>query len=172
MTIIDHTPLPAIFTRVLGVEGGIKDVGDGMGVTRFGQTAAWLATYGLPTPQTSDDVMHNYLMWAHITKLDLLCTVDDALSNILIDDSVNDGIHDPVASLQSAVGVTPDGVIGPQTIAAVAAGDRLKIACFVLCAQIIWDGRSIESKPSNAQFAAGWAVRRAGHVRQLVNGVQ
>ena len=74
-----------IIDKILQREGGVADVGDGKGVTRFGQTPEWLETFGLEPPQTRADAAVNYHSWLDRTGLIGLCDAPDALADAVID---------------------------------------------------------------------------------------
>ena len=161
----------AIIDRILEREGGVADVDDGAGLTRWGQTIAWLTSFQLPIPSTIDEAALNYRKWLEMTKLDALCDQDDAFADIVIDYAVNSGHGRAIRTLQNALGVHVDGVIGPKTISAVEAlsdSDRRFTAGIVLCDQIERDGQNITNDPSNAAFAYGWSVRRVNHLKSLL----
>ena len=164
---MDDTPIEVIIQRILQREGGIANVGDGMGVTRWGQTPAWLEQFNLPVPLTSDDAATNYATWLRVTKLDAVVTVADVLADIVVDIAVMSSAPKAIKALQAVLGVPVDGVLGPQTLAALAAVDRRKAACGVIAWDVEFQGSLITLDPTRARFAKGWARRMAEHIRQL-----
>lgn len=158
-----------VLALVVDAEGGIKDVGDGKGVTRFGQTPAWLQHWGLPTPTTPDQALANYRVWLVRTRLISLCDYPDVLAWAVIDWAVQSGHLVAIRALQRALGVRPDGIIGPETDAAIERCDRRRIAGDVIAANVQFEGRLVEADPKQySRYAAGWANRNAKQIRALV----
>jgi hypothetical protein len=163
------TPAEEMCRRLVSREGGIKDVGDGMGVTYFGQTLQWLNDLGLNPPQTGEQAVSNYSVWMAKTGIDFVFgpTLDD-LADFVIDFAIKSSNHTSIARLQYALKITSDGVIGPKTRAAVAACDRRQIAREVLAAGLEYEGALIEKDPGKfARYALGWARRRADMIRRI-----
>ncbi len=157
-----------VVNRVFQREGGVKDVGDGAGVTRWGQTDQWLKTFGLPTPQTIEQAAANYAEWMAQTKLDVIVDKDVELGDDVVDLAVNTGTQTAIRILQTALGVVSDGTIGKDTLAMVAFVNARHLRVEVLARDIEYHGRLITLHPDlYDQFASGWANRAAGKVRSL-----
>lgn len=109
------------------VEGGMADVGDGKGLTRFGQTPGWLRQFNLPTPTNWDDAATNYLTWMRLTKLASL-NDDDVLTKVVVVWAVHSGHLTAIRALQRALKVSADGIIGAHTKGALSRCDRNDIA--------------------------------------------
>lgn len=163
------TGIEDVLTRIAADEGGVKDVGDGKGVTHYGQTEEWLKTYGLPIPKSPEQAVSNWSVWLHIVKLDLIALpAYDALAHIVIDYAVHSGTSVAIKALQSAMRVNADGVLGPQTLAMLATANRGYLAHAVIAASMELQGRIITNNPGkNAKYAAGWANRNARMIRRL-----
>jgi lysozyme family protein len=160
-----------IIVRILEREGGVADVGDGKGITRWGQTPQWLAQFDLPIPTNEMEAAENYKAWLRKTRLAELVPYG-ALGEIVIDWAVHSGHVLPIKSLQKHVFTTEDGVIGPKTLVTVRgmdADDCLDIlAANVIADRIEQQGKLIESNPAKfARYAHGWARRNAELVRRL-----
>ena len=157
-----------VIQNVLDREGGIANVGDGEGVTRFGQTAQWLRQWRLPPPNTRDEAAMNYRSWIERVNLDVLCTADDQLPDIVIDFAVHSGERVAIAALQRAIGLKADGVIGPKTMTAVQTADRRHLAHWVIAERLELDNGLITDHPDDfARFARGWARRLGAQIRGL-----
>lgn len=157
-----------ILARVIAREGGIRDVGDGKGTTRFGQTPDWLHQWGFPAPTTVAEAGANYRTWLVRTRLIGVCDFPDALSDAVIDFAVHAGHPLVIRALQRALGVTADGIIGPETQEAIDQCDRALVARAVLAARIRYFGRLITDAPDRfARYAAGWMNRIAVQVESL-----
>jgi lysozyme family protein len=157
---VSLSTLEILLSKIIVVEGGIKDVGDGKGVTRFGQTPDWLTTFNLPAPETPEQALANYVKWAQITKLSEVCCYRDALSEILLSFSIHNTHLGGIKALQRAVKVKADGVIGPITLAAVHDAQRHTLAVKVLASYQRLIGLALK-KPLNTRFASGWLNRLA-----------
>lgn len=157
-----------IIGRVLVREGGIADIGDGKGETRFGQTPGWLATFGFTAPKTQTDAAANYRTWLVRTRLIGVCDEPDAFADNTIDYAVHAGHPVAIRALQRALGIKADGIYGPETQEAVDQCDRGRSAKGVLGARMRDIGRLITDAPQkHARFAAGWLSRLAGQVETL-----
>lgn len=157
-----------VIERVLEREGGIADVGDGMGVTRFGQTAGWLAHFGLPVPTTPEEAMANYRTWLVRTRLIGVCDKADAFADGVIDWAVHAGHTVAIRGLQKALGIPVDGILGPETQAAIDASDRMVMGRKVIAARLRSLGRLITDAPGrHARYAAGWMNRLADQIEAL-----
>jgi len=85
-----------------------------------------------------------------------VCRCDElptGLDYLVFDFAVNAGIGRVIKTLQSCVGVTPDGAIGPMTLAAVAKTDDL-IDKFSVAKEVFY-----RSLPTFAVFGKGWLNR-------------
>ena len=158
-----------LITRVLEAEGGVKDIGDGAGVTRYGQTPRWLRQFGLPVPTTPAEAAANYRTWLNRTGLIGLCDMPDLFALAVIDWAVNSGHQVAIRSLQRQVGAQPDGIWGPETQAAVDRFTRRQAAAAAVVAdRARFFGRIITDDPADhAQWAAGWMNRLARQIEQL-----
>lgn len=158
-----------IIDRILTREGGIDDIGDGAGVTAFGQTPRWLRTYGFSTPSTPDEARANYRTWLVRTRLIGLCDQLDSLPDVVIDFAVNANEHVATAALQAALGIHRDALYGPETQDAVDGCDRRRIAAAVLAEKIRYRGDLVTGNPVKfARWARGWLRRDAAQISGLV----
>lgn len=118
-SVLSEATARAVIDRLLVREGGVADIGDGAGVTRFGQTQGWLDKFQLPVPATQEQARQNYRAWLTKTRLDMLPD-DLRFADAVIDYAVNSGEAPAIRALQQAIGLPAklqDGVIGPVTIA-------------------------------------------------------
>ena len=151
---------PALLGRVLTREGGVADVQDGKGTTRWGQTPQWLEDWALPVPTTAAEAAANYQVWASLTHLDTLCAVDDPLAEQLLDFAVHSGVATAVRSLQRILKIPADGVIGPQTRLVAAAHPSDHLALSLYCYRLRLIGKLL-ARAENARYAGGWLNRMA-----------
>lgn len=163
--------LDDVIARVLEREGGVADVGDGKGVTYYGQTRGWLAEFDLPVPANQMEAYENYQSWMRKTRLDALFDFG-SIADVVVDFAVHSGHRTAIKSLQRAVGVEADGVIGPVTLNQLRlseSDDCLGVVVYhVLADRIALLGQLITDKPANAKFAKGWMQRVAEQVRTAV----
>jgi lysozyme family protein len=155
-----------VIANILEREGGVADVGDGKGVTSYGQTAGWLARWRLPVPHSVDEARMNYRHWLEATDLDALCTEDDSLPDVVADWAIHAGERVAIASLQRALRVTPDGVIGPVTLTALVTCQRPQVAAKVLADRLRQLG-ALLADPKRSVYARGWMARVADQVAVL-----
>ena len=156
-----------LVAMVIEREGGVKDVGDGKGVTRWGQTPGWLAQFNLPIPQNPADAARNYVAWLKLTGLDGIVTSADSVSDILMDIAVMSSAPKAIKALQASLRVPVDGVLGAQTILALDGADRGRLAKQIVAWDMRYQGSAITLNPQRAEYAKGWADRMAGHVERL-----
>lgn len=64
-----------------------------------------------------------------------------------------------IQKLQTAIGVTPDGVLGPQTLAAVIAADARVLNNKLAVARALMICRIVQAKPTQLTFLEGWIDR-------------
>lgn len=91
-----------------------------------------------------------------------------ALLALLVDAGVHSGPKRAVQWLQTALGVTADGVIGPKTRAALSVVEQGVLYGKVLGQRLRHLGRLITDDPKQSAFAAGWMNRMAEFVEGSV----
>ena len=151
------------FALLLKEEGGfVNDPQDSGGMTNLGVTKEVWDQY---TGQTSsEDDMRKlspaqvYLLyyteyWKKVSGDDLPTGVDYAV----FDFGVNSGTGEAVRVLQECVGVNPDGVIGPVTLAAIRAANPVDL-CNEICDKRLF---YLQSLHGWAHDGNGWGNRVA-----------
>jgi lysozyme family protein len=85
----------------------------------------------------------------------------DSLAEHLVDIGVLHGPERAIKWLQQAIGVEPDGIIGPITLSAVNEGTLLaeEVSKLLAVFRIRFLGRLISDDHSQAKYAAGWLNR-------------
>lgn len=159
--------MDTVVARVIFREGDVADVGDGKGVTRWGQTLDWLEAHGLPVPESPEDAAENYRRWLDMTRLVEVCDANDALADSTIDYAVHSGDSRGIKALQAALEVRPDGKIGPVTVSAIRSCDRQATARRIVAARIRHVGAILSSDWQQARYAKGWLSRLAAQVEGL-----
>lgn len=149
---------------VLGIEGGFANVaGDRGGLTNHGVTQrtydAWRTTTGQSKQSveliTDEEIHAIYLAdYWHPCNCDSLPPM---LALAVFDMAVNSGPYNAKLTLQRAVHVQTDGVIGPATIAA---AERTADAVLeFLRARAGFIAEVIEAHPEQVKFLHGWSNR-------------
>jgi lysozyme family protein len=170
----------ACLTIVLGLEGGYVDNPlDPGGATNMGITRRTLATWRKVSPYTAlpksqvqtltrEEASRIYeaLFWEPSGAGRMPAGLDLAL----FDFAVHSGVARAVMTLQSIVGATPDGLVGPRTLSAVKA--RIALIGAAALIDALCDRRlSFLQRLAGALiFGAGWtrrvaAIRSAAKIR-------
>ena len=156
-----------LITALLEREGGsVNNSADSGGPTNLGITLQTLHDWrrcpvGLEDVQnlTEDEARQiyktNYFLKGGFDRIQ-----DPDLQEFLFDTAVNSGLGRASMCLQAALHVQADGVVGPKTLAALAADtnpDALYYAA--VAARALFLLHLVGEKPSQAVFACGWAAR-------------
>lgn len=146
--------------------GYVNDPSDRGGETKFGVAK-----------NANTDLNITALTWAqakavYFARYWIAGKCDQLPSRIAVlhfDGCVNHGVARANKFLQTALGVTADGIIGPVTIAKAKAKNEMEILGSI-CNQREQFYRSIVSNnPSQAKFLTGW-LRRISEMRAFVTG--
>jgi lysozyme family protein len=137
--------------------GYVNVAGDSGGVTKFGiaQTQNPSVNVSSLTLAGAQNIYFSqYWTPAHCVN------IPTPLSAIHFDSAVNMGVGTAAKLLQTALGVTADGNIGPQTLGAVAACTDIPGLCSLyLNARQARYNLIVTNNPSQAQFLQGWTNR-------------
>ena len=174
MTNSESSRFAVCLAFVLQAEGGFVDnPADPGGATMHGVTQAvydaYRAKLGLDPrsvaliadSEVSDIYQSEY--WTPICGDQLPVGVDLCV----FDFGVNSGVGHSAKYLQEAVGVTADGAIGPQTIAAVQAAAPVTLANQLLDMRAAFYQQVVTENPSEAEFLSGW-MNRVAALRALI----
>lgn len=160
--------LDIVVGRILEREGGIADVGDGKGVTRFGQTPQWLEAHGFPAPETPEQAAANYGRWLARTRIAEVIHYDVTLGDLLADFATHSGEDAAISALQRVLRVLDDGVIGPITLAALRKHPPHVLARKFLAERLRFIGNLLAStKTDRRVWARGWCNRIADQIETL-----
>lgn len=175
----DAFPLALKFT--LFAEGGYSDnPEDGGGPTNYGITqATWDAyttAHGLAPspvagiPLSTAETIYRHLYWdaGH-------CDAMPAHLGIChFDWCVNHGVIGAAYTLQAALRVSQDGIIGPVTLAAIASAAQANrtgvIVARYLTLRDQWYRADVAQNPSQAVFLEGW-LNRVDNLRDYLAGL-
>jgi len=94
---------------------------------------------------------------------------DEHLRVLVIDSGVNHGIRRASRWLQSIVGATPDGFVGPRTLERLSCHDPFYVWCKYLARRIKFYGAIVAADRSQAKFINGWNRRVASFLEDRVN---
>jgi lysozyme family protein len=170
-------PIDTILDEIIRREGGyVNHPADRGGPTNFGITAQTLGSWRkLGRPATAAEVQaltepeaRAIYRQQYITGPGFDAITHSALLHLLVDAGVHSGPKRAVQWLQTALGVTADGVIGPKTRAALVAADQGVLYGKVLGQRLRHLGRLITHDPKQSAFAAGWMNRMAEFVEGTV----
>ena len=163
-----------ILDAVIAREGGyVNNPADAGGPTNFGITLATLAAYR-GRPATADDVRalteaeaREIYRVRYIDGPGYGAIADDDLRALVVDCAVNHGSGRATRWLQAAAGVSPDGILGPATRAAVGVSNARELRARVTAARARAYGHLITRDPAQSVFAAGWLDRLAEFIEGL-----
>lgn len=157
-----------IIDGILLREGGFVDhEADRGGPTKYGITQATLTDWR-GRKVSVDDVRsltereaRDMYRETYIVRPGFLSIQSEAVRVLVVDCAVNHGVLRAVKMLQHAAHVFTDGILGPNTIAAVNRMTPTALYRRLCAARVRLYGEIITKNPSQAVFAAGWANRAA-----------
>ena len=95
----------------------------------------------------------------YIERPGFLRIPDDRLRALLVDWGVHSGPQTAIRALQRVLGVRPDGVLGPLTLAALQTRPAADVYASVLRWRGLWMADILQRDPKQRVFAAGWLRR-------------
>lgn len=148
------------FDMLLNHEGGFSDhAADPGGKTRYGVTEAVAREVGyrgdmceLPLDLAKRIYLERY--WKPVRADEL----PEAVRYAVFDAAVNSGPRQAVKWLQRAAGAVDDGIIGPNTLAAVKRADPQTLAAHLVGQRL----QFMTGLPTWPAFGKGWSRRLAG----------
>lgn len=147
-------------------EGGfVNKKSDRGGPTKYGITQATLQDWRKKKVTIQDvidlplaEAEEIYLEW-YVKRPGYLAFDDEPLAEQLIDAGVNHGCGTAIKMLQRAVGVNPDGGIGPQTIAAVMKLKKVDVFIGFMGQRLAYYANPCLKHESQWEYAQGWMNR-------------
>ena len=152
-----------IIDQIINSEGGDK-------VTNDPSDSGHLTKWGIAQSAHPDvDILHltyegaraiyidTYLTKSGIAKLE-----PEFLRNQVLDFAVNAGVERAINTLQGILGVARDGVIGPATLAALAARDAKAVNNLYVTARRQFYYHLAETRPKDKKYLKGWLRRAQG----------
>lgn len=162
-----------IIDAIIRREGGfVNHAADRGGATNYGITQQTLAEYrGHPVSvddvrNLTEDEARRIYADRYITRPGFDRITHPALMGLVVDCAVNHGPDRSARWLQQAAGVVVDGAVGPVTLAAVNGASGAHLYRQVLAERCRFYGSLVTRDPSQAAFAAGWAVRLAEFIEE------
>lgn len=160
-----------ILDAIIAREGGWVDHSlDRGGPTKYGITQRTLSEWR-GAPATAEDVRsleeseaRQIYRSEYVEKPGFADLLHAGLQELLVDMAVNHGPDRAIKSLQKALGVAVDGVLGPVSKAAIAAYPVRVVYRGLLAERIRLYGRIISNDHTQAVFASGWLNRAAEFV--------
>lgn len=159
---------------ILAREGGyVDDPDDRGGATNQGITQstydAWRDDQGAPVrpvreiDQSEVEAIYRERYW-YAARCDRL---PPKLALVHMDAAVNHGVSRAARMLQQVVETTVDGIIGPQTLAAVAQRPEPEVSARYVYVRIEFYARIVARDASQQKFLGGW-LTRMDHLRQAI----
>lgn len=152
-------------TFSLASEGGYSNVaGDKGGSTEMGITQAAYDQYTgrtaatHPVTEITKDMAEEFYrttVWL-ASHCDELST---AMGIVHFDWAVNHGASGACRSLQTCLGLTADGIIGPATLAVITAKPDADMVAEYLAYRRTWYKKDVVNDVSQAKFLTGWLAR-------------
>lgn len=151
----DDEIIDAIIVR----EGGLSnDPLDRGGLTYKGLSQRAnpdLFVNGLPTDkQVHDRYMQRYVVWPGFDNI-----ADTKVRSLLVDWGVNSGPGIAIMGLQRVCRTTPDGKLGPKTLAAAALLPVETLIKGLVAERVMMISRIVVRNPSQIKFLNGWLNR-------------
>lgn len=150
--------IQSVITAILRREGSNSDDPNDLGgETHFGITIPFAGQWHIPWPPTLAEAREGYRRMLQGTKVDQI--PDYATFGLVADSVVNHGSAG-IKWLQTALGVTADGIIGPITINLMTANLNWRhVYLYILMSRIKFYGHICVNDPSQLKFLNGWLNR-------------
>lgn len=173
----DNETLEQAFARAKK-KGWSNDPKDNGGATMVGVTIGTYRSYcrykGKKTPSTEDLKNITYKEWRDIVhtmywskwKADLI--EDQAVANMIVDWVWASGQGIGIKRVQSILGVTADGIVGPKTLTAVNSCDAKDLVKRVYNARVAHFNSIVKSNPSQKKWIKGW-MNRVNYIYNLAH---
>lgn len=153
----------AVLLRSL--EGGfVNDPDDKGGATNCGVTLNTFRRYYGMASTVEDLKRMTDIQWSRIMKTgywdvmkaDGIASQD--IAEIMVDWCVNSGVS-VIRDIQTVVGVKPDGIVGPKTLAAINSAPQRELHERIRLARRHYYERIVAKNPKQSKFLKGWMNR-------------
>jgi lysozyme family protein len=154
---------PAVAVVLFHEGGWVWDGSDPGGATNWGISLTWYKTINpLATPEDiknmsmqGAEALYEKYWW---DKFGYGSIVDQTIATKIFDMSVNMGGHQAHELVQRALGLPVDGILGPNTLAAINGG-QIGLLTAIIAQQVGFYTRLAQEKPTLAKFLPGWLKR-------------
>lgn len=156
------SPVDQVVSNILARENMPvpKDIGDGEVTWAGGQTTVWCDQYRLPYPQDEVMAAKNLTDWLIFCGFVQIINRSLPLGDCVSDWAYNSDVMVAVKALQSALGVTADGWLGPIALKALADwGNYADLTRTVAEARIAFIQAEVAAGRIKAQFEQGLVNR-------------
>jgi lysozyme family protein len=160
------SPLDTLIDEVIQRES-VKDTNDPNdpgGRTKFGISQKWNPSAWLQGPPTLDTARQVYRT-IYIVTPGFSVIQPAYLMNQVVDFGVLSGPVIAAQAFQRVVGVTVDGKVGPDTIDALVKLDPVMVNNQLVAARVLSLIRVVQKRPSDLEYAFGWANRALSFLR-------
>lgn len=170
---IDEAVCARIIARLIHDEVGddpndaITNVGDGAGITAYGQTPIWLKNYGFAIPLTREAAAANYRAFLALTHLDRLTSVGEWLALAVFTIAINETPSVAIRGLQKLAKVAQDGLLGDETYAAVAHADVTRLTVAYVLDRVEGYAQIVQAHPDELEDLRGWLRRQHDILRSF-----
>lgn len=161
---------PAVEAGLCGTDaekratGYVNDPVDAGGETKFGIAKNANPTVDIKTLTWAGAKEIYYKKYWLASACDKL---EPRLSALHFDGAINHGVKRAIIFLQTAIGTTADGVIGPVSIALIAKKVELDIINGICDLRVQFYNQIVQKTPSQSRFLKGW-LRRISEMRVFV----
>lgn len=152
---------PLLHSLEKGISNSPYDRG---GFTVDGVTLTTFRRFYGPDKTEADLRNMTRAQWRHIMKTGYwdVCKADSIedqrLAEIITDWCVNSGT-DRIRNVQTILGVSPDGAVGPITLGAINGADRDELYRRIMAARVAWFERIVRNDPAQRRNLKGWMNR-------------
>lgn len=148
-------------------EGGfVNNINDAGGATNCGVTLATFRQFYGNNKTVNDLKKMTNEQWTVIMKSQFWDKMkadsikNQSVAELCVDWIINSGVS-RVKNIQAILGVTADGIVGPQTISAINAANQQQLHFKIKAARMKFYESCVLNRPANLQFYDGWVSRLA-----------
>ena len=175
---IDQPTIDKAIAKIIASEGGDKytnDPDDNGGPTKFGITLKTLREFRGKSSLTAADVKAlRYENAAEIYAAKFIHPYEFlnnvTIFNFCVNGGVNHGTGGMNKIIQTALGLTVDGALGPVSTAKLSAAesqDPVQLLADLVAARCEFYTNIVDNKPSQIKYLKGWTNRIAKDLRRL-----
>ena len=154
------TLINSLLDEIIAREGArdTDDPRDSGGRTKYGISSKWHPDAwadGPPTLAAAREIyFHTYVIEPNFHRLQ-----PEFLLKHLVDYGVLSGPRRAIMALQTALGVTVDGQLGPKTLDAVEKRDAAQVNNMIVDRRVLMMTRIVQQRPKDLVWLFGWVSR-------------